>query len=226
MQDHADYVVSCGGGGSKLFAKFLHPDLSKTQINTYHLHDRDPAGIPVDGRNHIYLFSDPRDAILSFFKRRAQRHDRHDFFARPEDAAMRARPDPDWVIKHLKNLGGDPASIDPDWDLDDYLRQATQDVFGLEAHLDNWRRAAQDRPVLFVRYETLWQHEDALKALLGRPQAHLPTFIPRTADWRSEPALTQHGLDRLMGGLAARLNALPDIFGRYGTRHIDTPEAL
>ena len=102
----------------------------------------------------------------------------------------------------------------------DYLNQCPEDVFGLEAHFDNWCAAPAERPVLFLRYESLWRHEKRLARLLGIPDARLPDFVPRAADWQQQPFDLRDKLDAQLGPLARRFDLLPDIFGTYDGQEI------
>lgn len=214
MSDRRDYIISFGGSGSKLLTRFLYPNGPASNAGRFHLHTRDPVDAPSAAENFIYIFADPRNAILSFFSRRDRRHERHDF-EKSLNMAHRAQPNPEWVRNHLRNLECDPDTISSDWDLSAYLENSMMDVFRLASHFQNWLDYT-DKPVLFIRYEALWRHEEKLRDLLGVEQAQLPEFVKRSGNWQEQPAKDRARLDKLVGDLARYQDTLPDIFGRYG----------
>lgn len=215
MQDRKDYIISCGASGSKVFAQFLYNDLSIREGFQFHRHNRTPHGLPKGVQNCIYLFSDPRNAVLSFFARREKRHERHGFSGENITEAQRAAPAPDWVGRHLRGLGIDPNVIPPEWDLATYLSRTRTDLFRIEEHFCNWLSTMPDPNVLFLRYETLWQNQAVLKEILGT-QGNLPAFVPRAANWQSQGAEIQDGLEVHFGELVRKFSMLPDVFGTYG----------
>ena len=214
MREGYDYAVSCGAAGSKLFTKFLYPNIKNDSVWRFHLHTRHPEKAPTDARRFIYLFSDPRNAVLSYFQRRLKKHSRHGFVDQSARSEEWIDIDAFWVRKHLKNLGCDETAVHESWTLLDYLDQVTQDVFRLQEHFDTWLTET-DRDVLFIRYETMWQQEPEMKRILGLSDSHLPAFVDRAADWRRQETGVQKKLDELYGAFARRLENLPDIFGRF-----------
>lgn len=216
MNNHKSFVVSAGGAGSKLFVSFLYWDLEPHLRRRFHGHYPPPLGDQQNGESYIYLFSDPRDAMVSFFNRRIRRHERHNFQGDPTvNQADAARFSKDWVCRHLVNIGGDAQAVDPTWNLADYFAHTRVDAFRLEAHFCNWL-AVSDIPVLFVRYETLWRREAELRDILRLPsKASLPPFVPRAASWQAQPSDLRDRLDAQLGDLAVKLSHLPDIFGRH-----------
>lgn len=215
MSTRNDHVISCGAAGSKVFTRFLYSDVDPAQAMRFHHHTRVPPQTFEPQIRYIYLFSDPRNAILSFFWRRLKKHSNHGAANQPSERTQWDVNEKDWACRHLHNLGCDSTTLNPDWNLAEYLSNTTKDIFCLEEHFDNWL-ASTDHELLFIRYESLWQQEDRLKKILSLPDSSLPTFIPRAVDWRLETPEVQQGLNRLYGGFADRLASLPDVFGQFG----------
>jgi hypothetical protein len=59
MGDRRDrYVVSYGGGGSKLLLQFLEPDADKTELARLHLHARRTGKYGNRNDEFVYVFAD------------------------------------------------------------------------------------------------------------------------------------------------------------------------
>src|SRR6185503_3715850 len=145
-------VSSFGGVGSKCLVKGLLQTDDETTLGQAHTHMRQPPSRKaLDNRAMIYMFGDPFDAVLSFFNRRTKRTLAHGFKSREGGG------DNSWVVKHCRNIGGDYQAMSADWDLSAYLDNGV-DLLGMEEHFDNWTNARTDYPILFVRYETMWDH--------------------------------------------------------------------
>jgi hypothetical protein len=201
------HVVSAGGVGSKQIVTWLMGDLPAEVRSRAHSHRRIPPVSLRSGERCIYVFGDPRNAVLSIFNRRQRRHQGHGFeVVNP----VRDNPAPGFAMLHARNLESDPGEMTADWDLAKYLEKQ-YDAFRLEEHFDFWLSAETPYEVVFVRYETLWLHAEALGAYLG-VSATPPTFRTRTSDWRSLDDVQRPRMDKLHGPFARRLEALPDIF--------------
>jgi hypothetical protein len=210
-------VFSSGGVGSKLLVKWLlGPVLNGRRYNKAHYHWRLPPLRLRNGQRAIYMFGDPRDAIVSFFQRRISRHERHGF-----DSAILTREDPapDWAISALRNIEADSPGFSPRWSLPDYLDRK-RDYFRLEEHFDFWLGAKRDYDVYFVKYEGLWESFDTLSKIFCLTPRAIPERVPRRANWRAEPPEVQLGLNALYGRFAERLAALPNVFVQRGGRSI------
>jgi hypothetical protein len=96
------HVISFGGSGSKILADALFLAMSEAprpEVAQLHSHRRlPPASIPT-GQHIVYVFADPRNAVLSFFDRRTANHNFAGFGARSID-----KPAPQWVLQHMENL--------------------------------------------------------------------------------------------------------------------------
>jgi len=123
-------------------------------------------------------------------------------FGRPSAAALSVLSCPqrygaDWVRRHLEHLRADGT-------LDD-LRHRDPLRFGEQ--VEGWFSETRF-PVLRVKYESLWDHPDALSDFIGCP-VQLPIRRDRTPK-AFDPVLTAD-IHRTFAELDARIDALPDI---------------
>jgi len=162
----------------------------------------------------VYLFSDPIDAVISFFARRLK--------VVPPPGGIGAL-DRYWALKHAHNLGGCWESVSPDWDLADYLL-AGEELFCLKAHFHNWTQARRDYPILLVRYETLWDHLEIIHKFMGlgdQPEV-LKSFPKRKKRFSKLDNLKpeyQEKLYKMYGKLRNKINDFPDISAVIGGTH-------
>jgi hypothetical protein len=192
--DHTVQVTSFGGAGTTALCEhLLHlgVDLQKGPGQWPFKHRRTPPSaheVP-DGFRVVYPVSDPRDAILSIFRRHYQvghyaaLHDRE-----PGSEAQRSLAD-----------------------LDAFLGSGT-DVFELADHFARWRSHDPDYPVMFVRYEHLadvWPQVADFVGLTPQQPA-LPTRA-RSSDWRALPPERREQLDALYGDLVRAIEELPPV---------------
>ena len=76
--------------------------------------------------------------------------------------------------------------------------------------------------MIFVRYEALWRHVDALRAVFP-DTGPFPEFIPRRSRLEDVPGdlADGYGYARIYGGAVSRMAELPDVFTlRNGVRHV------
>lgn len=223
-------IVSFGGVGSKMLSRSVYEAMGVTDPQSYrqaHSHHRIPPLQLLPGQQVVYVLGDPRDAVLSFFARREMRHDRHGFApAEPgeELGTNQENEQKHWVVKHLRNIQAEQRELTEEWDLATYLDQPS-DLFRLEEHVDAWLYANGDYPVTFVKYDRLWDVAGDLAAHLGLDRLDLPDRIERSSDWRHLDQPLREGLDRLYGDLAARIDAMPDVFFGMRGRFFEVPGA-
>lgn len=99
-----------------------------------HVHHGNPESLSGNERA-IYLYGDPIDAVLSFYRREKEYGTE---FAR----------------RHYRNL--DVSGKFPKR-LEDYLEWGS-DAFGLEAHFDRYLNAQPRAGLLMVRFDDMWPH--------------------------------------------------------------------
>lgn len=202
-------VSSFGGVGSKCLVKGLLQTKDRTILGDAHTHLRaPPEHRDLDGRAVIYMFGNPYNAVISFFNRRMRKTRSHGFNTREGEG------DVFWAVKHCRNMGGDHQAMKPEWDVAAYLENGV-DLFRMEQHFDNWVNAKTDYPILFVRYETMWQHLREIFHFMGLPESALAKFPPRErrgSSWEHEPEEVRVKLANMYGRLREKIDAVPDIW--------------
>ncbi len=87
------------------------------------------------------------------------------------------------------------------------------DIFRYKRHFDNWYKSHK-YPVLFVRYETMYDHIGEILDFCGLksfPVEKFPKYKQRTTNWLDQPEPIKERLVKLYGSLDEYINQLPDI---------------
>jgi glycosyltransferase involved in cell wall biosynthesis len=202
---HTVQITSFGGSGTTALCNFLADsgvDVPRTPGHFPFKHQPvpPPAGEVPPGFRAIYLCGDPRDAVASLFRRG---------FQGGHYRGMRLAAPPPEVEARLASL-----QEFVDAGIDDYE---------IEAHFDRWH-AASGYPVLFVKYDALGTSWPTIREFVGLPDdaPGLP-ITSRNTDWRTLPKPIRRGLDRMYGGLARRIDALPATYLVDTTSQSSTP---
>lgn len=189
---HTVQLTSFGGSGTTALTDSFQAaglDLPPGPGQWPHKHTRRPPhgdAVPSDFRV-VYPVGDPRDAVLSVFRRGYQW------------GHWRALHDVDEQTET-------PAFLDS---LDAFLAR-DQDEFALEAHFDAWLAHPAGYPVMVVRFDRIDEVWDELRRFVGLPADHpRVTYRPRHSDWSSTEPGVRARLDELYGSLAARIDELP-----------------
>ncbi len=189
---HTVQITSLGGSGTTALTRsFVEAglDLPPGPAQWPHKHvrhaptaDEVPPGFRV-----VYPVSDPRDAVLSIFRRGIQ--EGHWRFLQAAD------PD---------------APVSPRLaDLETFLAGGV-DEFALADHLEGWRNHPAGYPVMFVRFDLIDEAWDDLATFVGLPAGHPRlSYDARKTDWRTSPPAVRDRIDAIYGELAARIEALP-----------------
>ena len=191
---HTVQITSLGGSGTTALTKVMEDeglDLPRGPAQWPHKHMRraPEAGEVPDGFRVLYPVGDPRDTVLSIFRRGIQ--------AGHWRALL--HNDPEIPV---------PASLES---LDTFLA-AGVDEFDLAGHFAGWFDHPPGYPVMFLRFDFIDDVWDEVAAFVGLADSVEPVrHRPRTSDWRAEPAPIRDALDALYGELAARIDALPPI---------------
>ena len=190
---HTVQVTSFGGSGTTALYDHLGAagaDIPTTIGQFPFKHQRVPPRddeVP-PGFRVVYIFADPRNAVVSLFRRGYQGgHYR----------GMRLRKPPPEIEQRFV-------------DLDQFL-DAGVDDFGLADHFERWHAPeARAYPVLFLRYEQMLETWPTLRDFAGLP-ADYPclTIRKRESEWESLPDHARARLDEMYGALARDLAALP-----------------
>ena len=191
--DHTVQVTSFGGAGTTALCDHLDArgvDLQRGPGHWPWKHRRrrpDPGAVPV-GFRAVYLVGDPRDTILSLFRRGYQRGH--------YEALHEQAPPPDVA----RRIG----------DLEHFLAGGVDD-FELADHVARWLAPHPGFPVLVVKYEALGPHWPDLADFIGIDVEPALLVHPRSSDWRAAPAEVRRQLDAMYGELASRLDSLPAV---------------
>jgi hypothetical protein len=200
---HTVQVTSFGGSGTTALCAHLLAagvDLQPGPGQWPFKHRRQPPRrdeVP-EGFRVVYLLGDPRDAVLSIFRRK---------FQFGHYGALHGRePDPD-VAARLETI--------------EAFAAAGVDDFALLDHVDGWMHHPEGYPVLFVRYDRLRDAWEEMNVFVGLAPDH-PYLPPRTrsSDRRVIPSPLKEQLDAMYGELARRIEALPPallVAGEPGT---------
>jgi hypothetical protein len=165
-------VATFGGAGSKTLIRGIlnQPPPGSSPINLvhrHHTHQRVPYQAVPEGKKVIYVYGDPAHSIASFFRRAANED--------PDDPHPGHRT---FLARHCRNLEGDLEKLTDGYRLEDFLR-SDQDPFGLADHFHSWMRTKVPYPILFVRYERLWNHLEEIFDFVGIPRAEVASFPER-----------------------------------------------
>ena len=213
--DHTVQITSFGGSGTTALCDHLQQlglDVPKAPGMFPVKHRRYPneaAEVPA-GFRVVYPYGDPRNAVVSLFRRNLQAG-HYRWLRYPQPRLERGRH-----VPALDELVDPDGPFQPRGEVRDRLADLGSflaggvDEFRLEDHVDRWLSGAHGYPVLFVRYEALEQVWPEVREFLGLA-AEVPCLRvrERSSDWRSLPRETADRLDALYGPLAEKLAALP-----------------
>lgn len=161
-------------------------------------HRRTPPNLSFISRA-IYIFGNPLDSIVYHFNVRERNKEKSWGGA--------------WVKKHCKNMQGEWYEFSQEWDLDDYVGNG-KDLFKMKEHFDNWEQAKVNYPIMFIRYETMWEHLDEIFDFLGISKEKIKNFPQkrkRRGDWRKLPEKTKKKLLEMYGSFAEEIEKFDDI---------------
>jgi hypothetical protein len=191
---HHVQVTSLGGSGTTALTTSLLDaglDLPPGPAQWPHKHLRVPPlaeDVP-DGFRVVYPIGDPRDAVLSVFRRGIQSGH--------------------WRALHVEALTDDtvvPARL---VDLDTFLAGGIDD-FELMDHLQGWLNHPPGYEVMFVRFDLVDEAWDDLAEFVGLPVDHSRiSFEERASDWRSTAPAVRDRIDEMYGELASLIESFP-----------------
>ena len=169
--NHRFQVTSFGGSGTSMIYGYL----KGAGLNVPSTPDQRPwkhqSSPPSDskvprGFRALYLYSDPRNAVLSVFRRHYQ-HYHHE--------RMKNRSN------LRENLDLKSYSINEFLDLDN-------DPFEMENQFDNWTQSKREYPILILNYDSLWERLSEVISFFGIPSEyadHFPEQRNRSSNWKN-----------------------------------------
>ena len=138
----------------------------------------------------IYIFGNPIDAVYSLFRRNFHHEQSYK------------------LLERYRNLKPIPLGMS----LETYAVEDT-DRFQFENHFMNWSERQFQYPVLFVRYEKIWDHLDTLLEFAGVPAGEKESF-PEKKERKTQPQeiseAVHASMRRIYGNLQDRLVNGPD----------------
>ncbi|NNE73110.1 MAG: hypothetical protein HKN26_05555, partial [Acidimicrobiales bacterium] len=191
--DHTVQITSFGGVATTALTAYLIDhglSLPKGPGQWPFKHHRvapQAADVP-DGFRVIYVVGDPRNAVLSLFRRNYQVGHYRSMQEGAEVTAV--------VAETLESL-------------DSYLA-ADRDVFDIAGHVAAWRNHPPGYPVMFLRHEYLHDVWPGVMEFVGLDRASEP--LPRrerASNWRDQPAEVQARLEALLGDVAREIESWP-----------------
>jgi hypothetical protein len=192
--DHTLQITSFGGVGTTMLYRFLEEHDANTPSGHDWLPWKHLPAPPVDsevkeGFRAVYVFGNPMDAILSVFRR-------------------------DFQHWHVQNMNTEQAyeEWNDQWTLRDFLNQE-RDYFRMREQFHNWIEADRSYPIMYVKFDTLWEHLPELFAFAGLPTRCIDEFPDqreRTSDWTEEEEFVWRGLREFYGDLWSEIQETPD----------------
>ncbi len=189
---HTVQVTSFGGSGTSALCEHLLDagvPLQPGPAQWPFKHLRYPPSrdeVP-DGFRVVYPLADPRDAVLSVFRRGLQ-------------------------VGHYRSLWGyEPGAevLARLRDRDSFL-EAGIDDFGLRDHMHRWLEHPPGYEVMFIRYDRLSEAWSELATFVGLPD-DAPAMIwrPRGSNWEQLDDDARRSIEAMYGDLASEIAALP-----------------
>ncbi len=192
--DHTVQITSYGGTGTTaLYRTFIDGGLSipkgPGQWPFKHRRIAPEASEVPDGFRVIYLIGDPRDAVVSLFRREYQ-------------------------VGHYQALHEqllDPSMAESMSSIEAFTAKG-EDHFALADHFNGWRNHPGGYPVMILRYEyvvSVWREICEFVDLdVDLPP---PTWRKRRSDWTTLESPTRERLDGMYSALAKRVEALEPV---------------
>ena len=137
----------------------------------------------------VYLFDDPRNAVLSIFRRGYQ----------------------NW---HIRNMNGNLDEWKEKYTIDNFLSNRI-DSFCMGEQFEAWVHAKRSYPILFIKFDEVWDHLKTLFSFVGLAQSKVDCFPEkrsRISDWRTEHSSRQEAIEEMYGTLACKVNDLESPF--------------
>lgn len=187
-----NYQLSPGGCGSCALEDFFGKAINYPR-ESWNAHERNFTK-PEAGSKVAYIFADPCNIVLSYFRR--------GFLNAP--------------YYHCRHIDGDVNSLSQknSWGIADYFLLMDTDPFKLRDHFFGWyNNKNRDYDIMFIRYETL---NDNLEELckwysFDTEKCKNFTFKQRNSDWKTSTEFVQLHLERLYGDFRNELLQLPDV---------------
>jgi len=192
---HRVQITSFGGSGTTALHEHLLQagvDVPTTPGSFPFKHQRVPhaSNVVPPGFRVVYPFGDPRNAVVSVFRRG---------FQGGHYRGMRLRKPTLEAENHLVDL--------------EHFLEGGVDEFEIEDHFDRWFNGTnRTYPVLFLKFDHLAQAWPAVCEFVGLgPDTPCLPMRVRASEWTTLDAPQHERIDAMYGALARRLAALPPV---------------
>jgi len=183
------HLISTGGTGTYAIEAWGRPNWSSKRVPA---HQRSPLIAGEEKQRVLYIFGDPRNQLLSFFRR--------GFMTPP--------------YTHCQHVGGNVKYLlrMSRISVDSYLL-LEYDAYQLYEHLRGWLSHVRRRyDIMFVRYEALHKPEveKAMRSWVGAEKSFL--FKQRKSSFRSVLSTSQQtSINRMFADTLSLTKQLPDV---------------
>ena len=197
LPSNVELLVTSGGGvGTTFVIDFLNNYKvcnNRDDKDGFKHRDRPtPAGNP--DFKAIYVFGNPINAIYSLFRRDYHHEESYK------------------LLQNHPNL----TPIPKEMPLDDFAAEG-KDRFLFESHFRNWNENYYQYPVMFIRYEKIWENLEPLLEFAGIPLSEIDKF-PEQKERKTQldqiSEVTQSNMRKIYGDFHDYLEAQPDCWIR------------
>jgi len=180
------YIYSYGGSGTRMFYEFVknyRPVNSQTDVHNGLIVKKYPF------EKVVYLVGNPVNAVISFYRR-------HTINLK-------------FIKEHTKNLNIDEFEANS---LEDYVKQG-KDLFQLEKHFEKYTSNELPYPILFIKYEKLWDNLDSIFEYLGLKKyiRGFPNKLDRKSNYKRIDSRLKYGLVEIYSNLLSKIDEMSDI---------------
>lgn len=148
----------------------------------YKTHDYPPSSYSNENLKMLYTFADPVDVVLSLLRL---------FDEKGEE----------WIKLHYEHLGVSYT--------DTFNQIISEDQLNLEKHLNKWLNEKRI-PIAFIRYESMWNHQDDISDFLGF-KVMLPEFRNRKSSKENDLNVIEE-IEKSYKQLRENISRLDDFF--------------
>lgn len=182
------HLITTGGLGTYAIEEWGRPHWAQPRLRA---HRRSPAIAGGQDQRILYVFGDPRNQLLSFFRR--------GFMKVP--------------YQHCQHVSGEVnyLAAKQSWTIDEYL-QEEYDAYKIREHLLGWLAHYERRySIMFVRYEAL--AKPTVNAAMCEWVGQLTPFKfkPRTSDYNTLTDTQRQAINRMFGQAMVMIDKLPDV---------------
>ncbi len=192
-----DLLVTSGGGvGTTFVIDFLskYRQCNNRDDKDGFKHRDRPTPSPNPWFKAIYVFGNPVNAIYSLFRREYHHEESYKL-----------------LLNH-RHLDPIPARMT----LDEFAAEGV-DRFLFERHFRNWHERFYQYPVMFIRYEKIWENLEPLLDFAGIPMSEIEKF-PEQKERKTQldqiPDWTKANMRKIYGEFHDYLEAQPDCWVR------------